>query len=215
MLDDHNNLRTYDGKVRDIPTNFSRITPEDVFFPPPLPMPTVASVPQSTTEIPKITTRGNKVLVHLNNQPSGYTVADITDNRTALVEETRTTAISVERTTVAPANVFDMGVYSTALSVTIAVGCSLLILNVLIFAGVYYQRDRNRMEIALQKANLQVNINFLSFDIVCVLHLNVFFYFLFYLKKQKYNDEWMMHRHKRSIFSTLNYTLQYLSTTMQ
>lgn len=30
--------------------------------------------------------------------------------------------------------------YSTALSVTIAIGCSLLILNVLIFAGVYYQR---------------------------------------------------------------------------
>ena len=32
--------------------------------------------------------------------------------------------------------------YSTALSVTIAIGCSLLILNVLIFAGVYYQRDK-------------------------------------------------------------------------
>ena len=36
--------------------------------------------------------------------------------------------------------------YSTALSVTIAIGCSLLILNVLIFAGVYYQRDKSRME---------------------------------------------------------------------
>ncbi|XP_026467212.1 neuroligin-4, X-linked [Ctenocephalides felis] len=36
--------------------------------------------------------------------------------------------------------------YSTALSVTIAVGCSLLILNVLIFAGVYYQRDKTRLE---------------------------------------------------------------------
>ncbi|KAK0158570.1 hypothetical protein PV328_009553 [Microctonus aethiopoides] len=34
--------------------------------------------------------------------------------------------------------------YSTALSVTIAIGCSLLILNVLIFAGVYYQRDKNQ-----------------------------------------------------------------------
>lgn len=33
--------------------------------------------------------------------------------------------------------------YSTALSVTIAIGCSLLILNVLIFAGVYYQRDKH------------------------------------------------------------------------
>ncbi|XP_068222391.1 neuroligin-4, Y-linked-like [Palaemon carinicauda] len=35
--------------------------------------------------------------------------------------------------------------YSTALSVTIAIGVSLLILNLLIFAGVYYQRDRSRM----------------------------------------------------------------------
>lgn len=34
--------------------------------------------------------------------------------------------------------------YSTALSVTIAIGCSLLILNVLIFAGVYYQRDKSK-----------------------------------------------------------------------
>lgn len=38
-------------------------------------------------------------------------------------------------------------VYSTALSVTIAIGCSLLILNVLIFAGVYYQRDKTRLEV--------------------------------------------------------------------
>lgn len=71
------------------------------------------------------------------------------------------TSASVDRTTTASSSVFsafDMGIYSTALSVTIAVGCSLLILNVLIFAGVYYQRDRNRMELALQKANFQVDM---------------------------------------------------------
>ena len=43
------------------------------------------------------------------------------------------------------------GGYSTALSVTIAVGCSLLILNVLIFAGVYYQRDKTKLEAKLHK----------------------------------------------------------------
>lgn len=38
------------------------------------------------------------------------------------------------------------------MSVTIAIGCSLLILNVLIFAGVYYQRDKTRLEVkSLQK----------------------------------------------------------------
>ncbi|XP_063224027.1 neuroligin-2-like [Bacillus rossius redtenbacheri] len=32
--------------------------------------------------------------------------------------------------------------YSTALSLTVAIGCSLLVLNVLVFAGVYYRRDK-------------------------------------------------------------------------
>ncbi|XP_044249940.1 neuroligin 4-like isoform X2 [Drosophila takahashii] len=50
--------------------------------------------------------------------------------------------------------------YSTALSVTIAIGCSLLILNVLIFAGVYYQRDKTRLEVkTLQKQYQQRNMH--------------------------------------------------------
>ncbi len=36
--------------------------------------------------------------------------------------------------------------YSTALSVTIAIGCSLLILNILIFATFYYEREKRRQE---------------------------------------------------------------------
>lgn len=36
--------------------------------------------------------------------------------------------------------------YSTALSVTIAIGCSLLVLNLLIFAAVYYQREHRGSE---------------------------------------------------------------------
>lgn len=34
--------------------------------------------------------------------------------------------------------------YTTALTVTIAVGCFLLLLNILIFAGIYHQRDRGK-----------------------------------------------------------------------
>lgn len=34
--------------------------------------------------------------------------------------------------------------YTTALTVTIAVGCFLLFLNILIFAGIYHQRDKTR-----------------------------------------------------------------------
>ncbi|CAK1600437.1 unnamed protein product [Parnassius mnemosyne] len=48
-------------------------------------------------------------------------------------------------TTTSPPPEDGFAAYSTALSVTIAIGCSLLILNVLIFAGVYYQRDKTRM----------------------------------------------------------------------
>ncbi|XP_066586116.1 neuroligin-4, X-linked-like [Prorops nasuta] len=49
--------------------------------------------------------------------------------------------------TLASLDAVGYGAYSTALSVTIALGCSLLILNVLIFAGVYYQRDKTRLEV--------------------------------------------------------------------
>lgn len=46
--------------------------------------------------------------------------------------------------------------YTTTLGLTIAIGCTLLVLNILIFAGVYYQRDKTRMEIKnLQEQQLQ------------------------------------------------------------
>ncbi|CAL4139143.1 unnamed protein product, partial [Meganyctiphanes norvegica] len=38
--------------------------------------------------------------------------------------------------------------YTTALSLTVAIGCSLLILNLLVFAAVYYRRDNSRMVVA-------------------------------------------------------------------
>lgn len=50
-----------------------------------------------------------------------------------------------ENATANPPSEDGFAAYSTALSVTIAIGCSLLILNVLIFAGVYYQRDKTRL----------------------------------------------------------------------
>jgi transcription initiation factor TFIID subunit TAF12 len=64
-----------------------------------------------------------------------------------------TTALNVSSSdTLASLESAGYAAYSTALSVTIAIGCSLLILNVLIFAGVYYQRDKTRLEVkSLQK----------------------------------------------------------------
>ncbi|XP_023316148.1 neuroligin-1 [Trichogramma pretiosum] len=77
-----------------------------------------------------------------------------TSTRATTVEATSPTPTNV--TTVQPSELAyeestpqpedGFAAYSTALSVTIAIGCSLLILNVLIFAGVYYQRDKNNQQ---------------------------------------------------------------------
>lgn len=45
--------------------------------------------------------------------------------------------------------------YTTALTVTIAVGCFLLLLNILIFAGIYHQRDRGNKKKKKQKELLE------------------------------------------------------------
>ena len=52
------------------------------------------------------------------------------------------------------------GNYSTALSVTIIVGCSLLFLNILVFAGVFLNRDsRNRRRTGPTSSHSQSNVN--------------------------------------------------------
>ncbi|XP_022250885.1 neuroligin-3-like [Limulus polyphemus] len=56
------------------------------------------------------------------------------------------------------AHVFEQSSYSTALSVTIAVGCSLLILNILVFTGMFYQKDKNRLEVKLHKNNYKLKM---------------------------------------------------------
>ncbi|KAG8187917.1 hypothetical protein JTE90_002932 [Oedothorax gibbosus] len=163
MLEDHNNIRTYDGKVRESP-DLARPPPpiEEVLFPPAEYMPTTTTSPGIPDRPPTASqegaTRHNQIVIKLKT-------SDLVDNLTSVDDDddendAAATSSSVERTTTTGSSssvfaAFDMGIYSTALSVTIAVGCSLLILNVLIFAGVYYQRDRNRMELALQKANFQ------------------------------------------------------------
>ncbi|CAL8107071.1 unnamed protein product [Orchesella dallaii] len=54
---------------------------------------------------------------------------------------------------------FGFHTYSTALSVTIAIGCSLLILNILIFATFYYEREKRRQEHHRQKQLEQEEFN--------------------------------------------------------
>lgn len=48
-------------------------------------------------------------------------------------------------------------VYSTALVVTVVVGCTLLVLNVIIFIGIYYQKEKDNLEKKLQKTYYEVS----------------------------------------------------------
>ncbi|XP_057328114.1 neuroligin-1-like isoform X1 [Microplitis mediator] len=50
--------------------------------------------------------------------------------------------------------------YTTALTVTIAVGIFLLLLNILIFAGIYHQRDRNAAAAAAASTNSSISVGF-------------------------------------------------------
>lgn len=126
-LQDHDNLLTYDGHVREV-----------LYPPPPSPTSTISQIPGISIPTPK--GNGNESSIPDTPPPTS-------DHPTA----------QVPNTSESMAVMMQYGRYSTALSVTIAVGCSLLILNVLIFAGVYYQRDKNRLEAKLQKRNYKVH----------------------------------------------------------
>lgn len=51
----------------------------------------------------------------------------------------------------------DSRAHVSALGVTIAVGCSLLMLNLIIFAAIYYQKDKINVSKNVQKAMYQVS----------------------------------------------------------
>lgn len=77
-----------------------------------------------------------------NTENSLYTVRGLHPLENIITDNA---AASASASATPPQQEDGFAAYSTALSVTIAIGCSLLIVNVLIFAGVYYQRDKNRL----------------------------------------------------------------------
>lgn len=98
---------------------------------------------QSSTLATHQPSEGKPSSTNNNEATEGHTISPTSDNSKNLTDRLKAEAIY-------------HGSYSTALSVTIAVGCSLLILNILIFAGIYYQRDKNRLEAKLQKKNYKL-----------------------------------------------------------
>ncbi|XP_023210237.1 neuroligin-3-like [Centruroides sculpturatus] len=125
LLEDHDNAQTYDGIVRQVPLNMPQTTTTTL-------QPTTTTTTRKPPPPPPHTFYITRPRLRATRQPPRVTSLYQNDVITPTVQPTE----SLE-------NVVPSGVYSTALSVTIAVGCSLLILNVLIFASVYYQRENS------------------------------------------------------------------------
>ncbi len=125
LLQDHENPSTYDGVVRQIAFKFLQPLPTPPFQVGVSPIPGTKRFTTMST-LSNDLNNDNSVLNH--ESIGGISVIDDT-----LTNKTTATALSLPT---------ESG-YATALSVTIAIGCSLLILNMLIFAGVYYHLDRN------------------------------------------------------------------------
>ncbi|XP_022241701.1 neuroligin-4, X-linked-like isoform X1 [Limulus polyphemus] len=135
LLDDHNKHELYDGIVRQVPV--------------PHRFPVATTVAPVFPGLPLSTLRGVR-----NTSASSRAIEDDLYPTMVSNKEFHHTTSTNDSDTVA--TVLRHTSYSTALSITIAVGCSLLILNVLIFAGVFYQRDKYRIEAKLQKNNYKV-----------------------------------------------------------
>ena len=113
LLEDHDNPLTYDGIVRSGSPGNTITRPSTT---------TTTTVTSTTTKMNSINTSAYATLIILEERP---TLAPKSMNITDSL-----------------AMIFQQGAYSTALTVTIGIGCSLLLLNIIIFAGVYFNRER-------------------------------------------------------------------------
>lgn len=96
-------------------------TPPTTFRPPPATTPPTPPPPKSDTALQATTTEC---------PPNGTTTAPISNkNNNNLLRKLASSHYQS---------------YTTALTITIAVGCFLLLLNIMIFAGIYHQRDRGK-----------------------------------------------------------------------
>ncbi len=131
LLDDFNDPFSYDGKVRVVPATM-----------PPSPTSTTTTQSPMTSAV----NSSNPLLV-IDPSSRGIKYGAEASSKSGTTNDSRSLATGKDLSGDPSASGAHFGAYSTALSVTIAIGCSLLILNVLIFAGVYYQRDKQRAEL--------------------------------------------------------------------
>nr|KAG5685973.1 hypothetical protein BaRGS_017412 [Batillaria attramentaria] len=144
LLSNSTNQSTFDDYHRLVP-------PFDNVFPSPPPMPPIAPT-MSYNDDPSTpgfyATMGRKGGLGSRPGSRGSGSASLEDDTTADDAEDRVTDGLDDPVTTESASVAlgtgEQVTSSVPLSITVAVGCSLLFLNILIFAAVYYQRERIR-----------------------------------------------------------------------
>ncbi|RWS31836.1 neuroligin-2-like protein, partial [Leptotrombidium deliense] len=120
LLSDHDQLATYDGVVRDMTVSTSSLYTNKFL--------TTQSSIDSPQNLEKSNSSLNETSVHLTTS-APKTGKENDSHQQSALDASVNSNLNSSVTVTAPVN------YSTALSVTIAIGCSLLILNVLVFAA--------------------------------------------------------------------------------
>lgn len=129
----------------------------DVIFPPP---PVSPPVPPSLSTTTTMATTTTTLMTTTPTTPT--TTKIVTTKRWPLTRppytpppQPQSTSVNNSPTVAPHADAISGRDNALSFSVTIAVGCALLFLNILIFAGVYYQKDRMRMEMKMRQRELE------------------------------------------------------------
>ncbi|CAG2169935.1 unnamed protein product [Oppiella nova] len=147
LLEAHDDPLSYDGVVRS--SSLTAPTPLTHYFT----THSSADIIEATVGSTTVNSTHNSSHLWATPTSTSAVLADKTHQQSALDSGAKANA---NPSNASVSMIVQQSTYSTALSVTIAIGCSLLILNVLVFAGVFYQRDKNRLEAKLIRKNYQV-----------------------------------------------------------
>ena len=151
LLYDHENPQSYDGIVRQIAFKFLE------------PLPTApTSVQKNIFQFNANQTNSSAKYSKLHNSRplsnTSFTFQLSTPLSTVSADQSLISNNNNNNKTTATAIVMNENSYTTALTVTIVIGCSLLFLNILIFAGIYYQLNSSKHKRKKKIKNFDVSI---------------------------------------------------------
>lgn len=133
QLNDFNNMSTFDDPER-------LVNPFAGIFPSPPPMPPITPPHTDRGDVSTQETSRDFTMEEADHSASPI-IGSSKDVSSVVQKDDSTTPTSPVAEQVQDTNIAHS---SVPLSITVAIGCSLLFLNVLILAGVYYQRERIR-----------------------------------------------------------------------